>query len=690
MKNGLFRSKKEQKQRNRQNLIEVTEIMPSDEKDPKLNEVENPPLSTEITVQNVEEKTEQELPKLNLPDSVFEEDPPQFRPDITLQDTKEYIGLLLKELETVKLENAQLKIPKKEERNIWKGITVVLLLLICGAVLWYIFFESQKTEPVYENQPTATVTAVPTKGEVKPATRFIIKDLKTYVGQLSSEQTAPFTVSVVEYFGYEYLCLHHQNIRIYYRNEYQEGDEDRRRILIDNGSTLTEFDWNYDLTADISRLVPVVGAFGGDSTNQLLFIEYSEENSRFPETLHFIDTGNLFDYGIIHTASKLKGMFISDYTEQPGTSEGTETENHLVLTFQQVAYTYLISKEEYIDAVYYEEDQLIIEPMFELQFTEAGIIFTAVVSLGEKTYLGELSGTIIRNGQAFEFSNVRYGAYVEADQEDYGSDGVITPRSYPMSEYIIINGKNKERFYIEISDEIIPSTIDWKNWVEVTESNGLYEYVVDNQVTSIRGIDVSKYQGEIDWKKVKAAGVEYAIIRLGYRGMGQGTLETDPYFLKNIKGANEAGVHVGIYFFSQAVNTEEAVEEAEMILNKIKDYVVDYPIVIDTEEVTTYDARANKLTRAERTDICIAFCDCINAAGYTPMIYANTRYMIMGLELERLSKYEKWFAYYGTNYTFPYEFHMYQYSDSGIVDGIDGAVDLDVSFVDYADPARNE
>ena len=207
---------------------------------------------------------------------------------------------------------------------------------------------------------------------------------------------------------------------------------------------------------------------------------------------------------------------------------------------------------------------------------------------------------------------------------------------------------------------------------------------------SICGIDVSKYQGDIDWNKVKDSGVEYAIIRLGYRGMNEGTLELDPYYEENVKNAVAAGVKVGVYFFSQAKNTEEAVEEAEFVLENIKGYEIAYPVVFDTEEVTTYDARANGLTRAERTDCCIAFCEKMKEAGYTPMIYANTRYMVMGLELERLNDYDKWFAYYGSSHIFPYAFTMLQYSDTGRVPGIEGAVDLDVSFVNYAAPVHEE
>ena len=139
-----------------------------------------------------------------------------------------------------------------------------------------------------------------------------------------------------------------------------------------------------------------------------------------------------------------------------------------------------------------------------------------------------------------------------------------------------------------------------------------------------------------------------------------------------------------MYFFSQAITVAEAVEEARMVLSNIEGYDITWPIIFDTEVVTTYNARANKLARDLRTDICIAFCDTIAAAGYRPMIYANTRWMILGIDLERLTQYDKWYAYYGTTFTFPYHYDMLQYSDTGKVPGVSGAVDLDISFIDYS------
>jgi len=632
------------------------------------------------------------LPELDIPDTVFEKEP-----QTALQESRDYISILLKDLEEVRQENEQLRIPK-QEKNPWKVVAVILsLAIVVGLVcfLWFYAFVYRRTVEAGNNVsvPTATPMLTPDEPTDPHAENtYIIKDLATYVAGLPEAVTADFKVSVEEYFGYEYLCFSAGGAKVYYRNEFPKGSEKRQRILLDNGSALIEFDWEYDLTADIRTLVPEYGNFAQDASTQLAFVKYSKEYKNFPEKIRFVDVTNLYDCGEVDLKSLLQGLFHTEYAEQPA-QNSTDTEKLMTLTVNGVSYQYRIPNEAYINAMLYEENILCVDEHFDLQFTEAGVIFNTVLSLEDGSCLGELTGAIKRDGMRFGISNCLYGAYVQADQEDIGSDGIIDPITRPLEDYILMSGKKKERFLIPVSDEIAPNTLDFRNWIkaEDTEDNiGRYEYIEDGEVVSICGIDVSKYQGEIDWKKVKASGVEYAIIRLGYRGMNEGTLELDPYYFDNIKEAAEAGVKVGVYFFSQAKNQKEAVEEAEFVLENMKDYEITYPVVFDTEEVTTYAARANGLSRAERTDCCIAFCEKIKEAGYTPMIYANTRYMVMGLELERLGDYDKWFAYYGSSHIFPYEYTMLQYSDTGRVPGIDGAVDLDVSFVDYAVAGKQE
>lgn len=209
--------------------------------------------------------------------------------------------------------------------------------------------------------------------------------------------------------------------------------------------------------------------------------------------------------------------------------------------------------------------------------------------------------------------------------------------------------------------------------------DGQIEYVDDtDEVLSKKGIDVSKYQGSIDWEKVAADGVEYAFIRVGLRGSTEGGLSRDDTFKDNIEGALKNDIDAGVYFFTQAVTVEEAVEEAEFVLELIQGYDVTYPVVLDVEEVTSSNARTASLTQEEYTQICIAFCETIKAAGYTPMIYGNLKTFMLMLDLEQLEDYKKWFAYYSTPVYFPYEFDVWQYSSKGTINGIKGDVDLNI------------
>ncbi len=212
------------------------------------------------------------------------------------------------------------------------------------------------------------------------------------------------------------------------------------------------------------------------------------------------------------------------------------------------------------------------------------------------------------------------------------------------------------------------------------DENNFITYSESGKVISKKGIDVSKYQGDIDWKKVKADGIDYAIIRVGYRGYGSGLIVEDENAKTNMKNANAAGVKIGVYFFSQAINEKEAVEEAEYVAKIIKKYDIDYPVVFDTEEISGDTSRTEELSVEDRTDITIAFCDKIEELGYKPMVYANIKWFVTALDMARLEKYDKWYAYYDSKLYFPYKISMWQYSDSGDVDGISGNVDMNISF----------
>lgn len=208
--------------------------------------------------------------------------------------------------------------------------------------------------------------------------------------------------------------------------------------------------------------------------------------------------------------------------------------------------------------------------------------------------------------------------------------------------------------------------------------NGLRRYETED-VVGLAGIDVSSYQQNIDWQQVKAAGVDFAMIRVGYRGYVSGKLDLDDFFLRNMEGASEAGIPVGVYFFSQALTEEEAVEEANYVLNWLQGYDIQYPVVFDWEEVEA-EARTDDMNMLMLTSCALAFCKTIEEAGYTPAVYFNQVYGYQQLNLPSLKDYIFWLAAYEQTPTFHFDFQMWQYTNQGSVSGVPGAVDLNIYF----------
>lgn len=197
---------------------------------------------------------------------------------------------------------------------------------------------------------------------------------------------------------------------------------------------------------------------------------------------------------------------------------------------------------------------------------------------------------------------------------------------------------------------------------------------------AVLGVDVSEFQGEVDWYAVKAAGIEFAILRTGYRGMTQGLLKEDQCFRQNLEGAANAGLKLGVYFFSQAVTPEEAEEEADYVLEILDGQALTFPVAFDWEPITGDEARTDGLDGEEMTRCAAAFCKRIEDAGYRPAVYFNQTQGYLRYDLRELTDYELWLAEYGAVPDFYYHFDLWQYSHTGRVDGIQGDVDLDLAF----------
>lgn len=195
---------------------------------------------------------------------------------------------------------------------------------------------------------------------------------------------------------------------------------------------------------------------------------------------------------------------------------------------------------------------------------------------------------------------------------------------------------------------------------------------------AVMGIDVSRYQGDIDWQQVKAAGVEFVMVRLGNRGIAEGTLHEDAFAKQNLQGAKAAGLKVGAYFYSQALSVEEAEEEAAFALEILDGFQLDMPLAFDWEQ----ESRTESVDARTLTDCTKAFCAAVEEAGYAPMIYFNSFQAKQLLHLRELQDIPWWLAMYDVTMEFPYRMDMWQYSCTGTVPGITGSVDLNLLFED--------
>lgn len=308
------------------------------------------------------------------------------------------------------------------------------------------------------------------------------------------------------------------------------------------------------------------------------------------------------------------------------------------------------------------------------------------------------------NGQAVQGKPFYITVQDQGTYKDLDQDGIIYIPELTAGEYFVLLDE-VEGYEVPLD----PMRVSVKDQLEYTVINDISFYIHDEseidaeredteQVSAIAdaeesektdileaseaafGIDVSKWQKDIDWEAVAASGVTFAIIRCGYRGSSTGCLVEDPYFLRNIQGAKDAGIEVGVYFFTQAVNEVEAVEEASMVVSLCRDYELDYPVFIDTESAGG-NGRADQLDAAERTAVCRAFCTTMQNAGYQAGVYASRNWYYERLEDEKLQEYVLWNAEYREAPLYTGNYSIWQYTSNGHIDGINTRVDLNLSYI---------
>lgn len=265
-------------------------------------------------------------------------------------------------------------------------------------------------------------------------------------------------------------------------------------------------------------------------------------------------------------------------------------------------------------------------------------------------------------------------------------EGMLSVLQYFYPNYVIASSDGGYHFF-PISDKLEKNNFDLEKFSypvyneETKEWEGTADYMAGTEKQAKKGIDVSTFQGEIDWKKVKNAGIEFAIIRLGFRGYESGKIVLDNQYENNMIGSLNAGLDTGVYFFTEALNEQEAIEEAEFVIENLKEYKINIPVVIDVEESANKEkTRTRDLTAEQRTKNVIAFCERIKEAGYDVMIYGNLKSFMIMMNIEELESYDKWFAYYRYPFHFPYKIKMWQYTAYERLDGIDGKADVNLMF----------
>lgn len=303
-------------------------------------------------------------------------------------------------------------------------------------------------------------------------------------------------------------------------------------------------------------------------------------------------------------------------------------------------------------------------------------------------------------GESFFVKLDGLGEYKDLDKDGVIYIGALTAGEYyvelmPIAGYRVPNNETKVRVkdrveYVAIED--ISLLIKTEEEIDAeAEDSAVADALADADRTEVQkpqqtvgsarfGIDVSKWNGEIDWDRVKNAGVQFAIVRAGYRGSVTGSLVEDPNFAANMKGAAVSGIPTGVYFFTQAVSEVEAVEEASAVLQMIREYHLEYPVFIDTEGAGG-EGRADGLDPEMRTLVCEAFCRTIENAGYDAGVYASRNWYNNNLYTDRLQNYYIWLAEYRSAPLYQGYYNMWQYTSKGTIDGISGNVDLNISYM---------
>ena len=250
-------------------------------------------------------------------------------------------------------------------------------------------------------------------------------------------------------------------------------------------------------------------------------------------------------------------------------------------------------------------------------------------------------------------------------------------------KHTLVTNRDGKDEWVLISPYLAKNTYDY---TKMEEKAGLKRYLENGKKISYVGVDISKQNGSVNFMSLKTAGVDYVMIRLGGRGYSSGQITLDENFKENIEGAIAEGLDVGIYFYSQAISQDEAIEEANFVIQNLEPYKgnVKYPVAFDMEYVANDEARIDGLSREDRTTIAASFLEGVKAAGYIPMFYGDKEWLIKEIDLAKLQNFDVWLTQEEDIPDYPYEYAMWQYTSTGVVNGVKGDANLNICFIGYS------
>lgn len=273
-----------------------------------------------------------------------------------------------------------------------------------------------------------------------------------------------------------------------------------------------------------------------------------------------------------------------------------------------------------------------------------------------------------------EVDRQREEEQLNEQQNDPATDG----------KHTLITNRDGSEEWVLISPYLTKNTLDF---TKMEDKAGLKRYMENGRKTSYVGVDISKHTGKVYFPSLKAAGVDYVMIRLGSRGYSTGQITLDENFKENIEGAIEAQLDVGVYFYSQAISQDEAVQEANFVVQNLEPYRahIKYPVAFNMGFVSNDKSRIEGLSREDKTTVTVSFLDSVRAAGYVPMIYGDKEWLIKEVDLTKLQEYDVWLSQEEEIPDYPYRYAMWQYNTDGVLNGIDGGADLNICFVSYSE-----